>query len=177
MLERLAGGRNPNFLLLAYDPHLLAVLNLLVVPKYFFTPDIIEKKRTLPIAARRAGWTGCNIVLSGIPIAGRISLVRDGIIVPKPQVLASWRKTLFLHEQKDPTARGWLLNVMKCIENLKQRTFSIEQMYSFENDLRLIYPRNMHIKEKIRQQLQVLRDKGYLAFAGKGTYRLTGDPH
>jgi type II restriction enzyme len=177
MLERLAGGRNPNFLLLAYDPHLLAVLNLLVVPKYFFTPDIIEKKRTLPIAARRAGWTGCNIVLSGIPIAGRISLVRDGIIVPKPQVLASWRKMLFLHEQKDPTARGWLLNVMKCIENLKQRTFSIEQMYSFENDLRLIYPRNMHIKEKIRQQLQVLRDKGYLAFAGKGTYRLTGDPH
>ncbi len=177
MLERLAGGRNPNFLLLAYDPCLLAVLNLLVVPKHFFTADIIEKKRTLPITARRAGWTGCNVVLSGIPIAGRISLVRDGIIVPKPQVLATWRKTLFLREQKDPAARGWLLNVMKCIENLKQRTFSIEQMYSFENDLRRIYPRNMHIKEKIRQQLQVLRDKGYLEFAGRGAYRLTVDHH
>jgi type II restriction enzyme len=57
-----------------------------------------------------------------------VSLVRDGIIVPKPQVLSTWRKTLFLREQMDPTARGWLLNVMKCIENLKQRTFSIEQM-------------------------------------------------
>ena len=104
-------------------------------------------------------------------------MVRDGIIVPKSQVLASWRKTLFLREQKDPSARGWLLNVMKCIENLKQQTFSIQQMYTFENDLRRTYPRNMHIKEKIRQQLQVLRDKGYLEFAGRGTYRLTGDPY
>jgi hypothetical protein len=49
MLERLAGGRNPNLLLLAYDPCLLAVLNLLVVLKHFFTVDIIEEKRTLPI--------------------------------------------------------------------------------------------------------------------------------
>jgi hypothetical protein len=35
----------------------------------------------------------------------------------------------------------------------------------------------MHIKEKIHQQLQVLRDKGYIEFAGKGAYRLTGDHH
>jgi type II restriction enzyme len=176
MMNRLAGGRNPNFLLLSYEPHFLTVLNLLVVPKHFFTPDIIEKKRTLSATARRAGWTGCNVVLSGIPIAGRISLVRDGIIVPKAQVLATWRKTLFLRDQQNVTARGWLLNVMKRIENLKQQAFSIDQMYRFEDDLRRIYPRNLHIKEKIRQQLQVLRDKGYLEFAGRGTYRLTGNP-
>jgi transposase-like protein len=30
---------------------------------------------------------------------------------------------------------------------------------------------NHHIKDKIRQQLQVLRDKGYLEFINKGTYR------
>ena len=168
MIKLLTGGRNPNFLLLSYEPRLLAVLNLLVVPKHFFTPDIIQKKRTLSATARRAGWTGCNVVLSGIPIAGRISLVRDGIIVPKAQVLATWRKTLFLRDQQDVTAKGWLLNVMKRIENLKQQAFSIDQLYRFEDDLRRIYPRNLHIKEKIRQQLQVLRDKGYLEFAGRG---------
>jgi type II restriction enzyme len=172
MIERLAGGRNPNFLLLAYDARLLSVLNLLVVPKHFFTADIIEKRRTLPVTARRAGWTGCDIVLRGIPVAGRIALVQNGIIVPQAQVLATWRKTLFLREQKDPSARGWLLSVMKCIERLHQQTFSIDQVYRFEDELRRVYPNNRHVREKIRQQLQVLRDKGYLEFAGKGIYRL-----
>jgi type II restriction enzyme len=32
---------------------------------------------------------------------------------------------------------------------------------------------NRHIKEKIRQQLQILRDKGYLEFLERGRYRLT----
>jgi len=53
MMERLAGGRNPNFLLLAYDARRLSVLNFFVVPKHFFSAEIIEKKRTLPATARR----------------------------------------------------------------------------------------------------------------------------
>ena len=31
--------------------------------------------------------------------------------------------------------------------------------------------RNRHIEDKIRQQLQVLRDNGYLIFEGRGMYR------
>ena len=31
-----------------------------------------------------------------------------------------------------------------------------------------------HIKEKIRQQLQVLRDKGLIEFLGNGHYRKVG---
>jgi type II restriction enzyme len=34
------------------------------------------------------------------------------------------------------------------------------------------YPGNRHVRPKIRQQLQVLRDSGYLEFLSKGTYRL-----
>jgi type II restriction enzyme len=136
--------------------------------------EIIEKKLTLPVTARRAGWTGCNIVLKGIPIAGRIPLVRDGAIIPKTTVLEAWRKTLFLRD-KDPTARGWLLNVMKCVEKLRENTFSIDQVYTFESDLKRMYPRNRHIREKIRQQLQILRDMGYLEFVGRGVYRVSMD--
>jgi type II restriction enzyme len=31
---------------------------------------------------------------------------------------------------------------------------------------------NRHVRQKIRQQLQVLRDRGYLEFKGKGRYRV-----
>ena len=34
------------------------------------------------------------------------------------------------------------------------------------------YPHNGHIKEKLRQQLQVLRDQQYLKFVDKGVYEL-----
>jgi type II restriction enzyme len=55
---------------------------------------------------------------------------------------------------------------------MKNPTFTIEEMYRFEDELRTNYPSNRHIKEKMRQQLQVLRDKGYLEFVGRGSYRL-----
>ncbi len=45
-------------------------------------------------------------------------------------------------------------------------------MYEFKNVLEKIHPENKHIKDKIRQQLQVLRDKGYLEFISPGKYRL-----
>jgi len=34
------------------------------------------------------------------------------------------------------------------------------------------HPDNHHIKAKIRQQLQFLRDKGYLQFFGSGKYKV-----
>lgn len=35
----------------------------------------------------------------------------------------------------------------------------------------LDYPENHHIREKIRQQLQLLRDKGIIEFVGRGRYK------
>jgi type II restriction enzyme len=174
MIERLNGARIPNFLLLCYELKTLAVLSLVIIPKHFFVPDIIEKRKPLPPTARRAGWVGCNILLQQIPHSGRIFLVRDKIASPKAQVLAQWQRTLFLREQKDVNARGWLLSVMRCIEKLDRNIFSLEEVYAFEDELRQSYPGNRHIREKIRQQLQVLRDRGYLEFLGKGIYRLVG---
>jgi type II restriction enzyme len=45
-------------------------------------------------------------------------------------------------------------------------------MYVFEEELRKKYPNNNFIKDKLRQQLQILRDRGYLEFVGRGIYRL-----
>lgn len=44
-------------------------------------------------------------------------------------------------------------------------------MYSFESELRLKYPENNFIKDKIRQQLQYLRDKGFIEFKSPGNYK------
>jgi len=38
--------------------------------------------------------------------------------------------------------------------------------------IRIPKPRDAHINDKIRQQLQVLRDLGHLEFLGGGNYRL-----
>lgn len=87
-------------------------------------------------------------------------------------MLAEWKKTLFLNEAKDVVARGWLLDVMRCIDRLGKPEFTLQEVYTFENELRRIYPDNKHIREKIRQQLQLLRDKGFLDFVERGQYRL-----
>src|SRR3984957_6116188 len=91
MMERLRASNNPNLLLLEYDIQRLEVRNLLVIPKQFFIPDIIEERRPLSASARRAGWVGCNIRLDGIPNAGRIFLVRNGAIEPTKDVIEKWR--------------------------------------------------------------------------------------
>ena len=61
---------------------------------------------------------------------------------------------------------------MKCVETLGKREFELDDVYAFEDRLSGIYPNNRHVKQKIRQQLQVLRDHGYLDFVSRGSYRL-----
>jgi len=104
MLERLADVHNPNLFLLNYDLCSYQVSNFLVIPKHFFVPEIIEKRRPLSATARRARWVGCNILLSRIPVAGRIFLIRDKQVESKDKVQAVWQKTLFLREEKKAEA-------------------------------------------------------------------------
>ena len=172
MIERLQSNNNPNFFLLHYDLKSFEVLNFLVIPKHFFVPAIIEKRKPLAPTARRAGWIGCNILLQSIPQTGKIFFIKDKQIEPKEKVLTEWQKTLFLREEKEISAKGWLLDIMRCVDNLSKKEFRLNDMYLFENDLNKLYPENKHIKDKIRQQLQVLRDKGYLEFTSRGNYQL-----
>ena len=47
-------------------------------------------------------------------------------------------------------------------------------LYKFETELSQKHPLNRFVKDKIRQQLQVLRDKGYLEFKARGVYKIVG---
>jgi len=172
-MERLRSSSNPNLFVLNYNPQNLSVLDFFVIPKHFFVPEIIEKRKPLAASARRAGWVGSNILLQKIPRVGKIFLVKQQRVEPKEEVLAEWQKTLFLREEKEISTRGWLLDIIRCIEKVEKREFVLEDVYAFEDELNVLHPDNRHIKDKIRQQLQVLRDKGYLDFVSRGYYRLT----
>jgi len=172
MIERLNSSDNPNFFFLNYDPIKFEVLNFIVIPKHFFTPDIIEKRRPLSSTARRAGWVGCNILLQGIPQSGKIFYIKNGEQVEKSKIIENWRKTLFLKEVSRQELKGWVLDVMKCIDKIGRNEFTLSEVYRFEKYLEEKYPGNRHVRDKIRQQLQFLRDRGYLEFLDRGEYRL-----
>src|SRR4029077_18539110 len=157
--ERLAADNNPNLFLMNYDRDQLSVVNLFVVPKHFFVREIIEERKPLAQTARRAGWIGSHILLNEIPQSGKIYLVRDRRVEPKAAVLKQWKSTLFLRDEGQE-ARGWLIEVKKCVEAIGKTDFNIEDVYAFEKQLGLLYPENKNVKAKIRQQLQFLRDRG-----------------
>ena len=169
--QRLAANNNPNLLLMNYDLKSLAVVNLFIVPKHFFVRDIIEERPPLAPTAKRAGWVGSKILLGQVPESGKIHIVQNGIVRAKELVLTEWQRTLFLRDES-LEARGWLLDVMKCVESLGKREFTLDEVYAFERHLGELYPGNQNVKPKIRQQLQYLRDRGFIDFVSRGSYRL-----
>lgn len=70
-----------------------------------------------------------------------------------------------------PVLSGWKLEVFKCIQLIPSQIFSLREINEFEIHLKNIYPNNNTILDKIRQQLQNLRDLGMIEFLGKGQYR------
>jgi type II restriction enzyme len=171
MIKRVEENNGPHFFFLGYDSS-YKIKNLIAVPNYFFQPIVIEERKPLPPTAKRAGWIGCNILLDQIPDFGKIKLINNSIEVDRITVQNIWQKTLFLKDKNEVESRGWLLDVLKCIEMLKLEEFSLQQIYSYEDYLVARHPNNRHIKDKIRQQLQVLRDKGIVEFKVRGNYKL-----
>lgn len=169
MIQRLESDANPHLFFMSYRG--TGVNNLMLIPKHFFTGDIIEKRKPLSATARRAGWTGCNILLDMIPESGKIFYVRDGKVKNKANILRTYQKTAFLKSEKRDI-KGWLLDVMRCVDKLDKKVFCLDDVYMFEKYLSGLHPDNKNIRPKIRQQLQLLRDRGYLRFEGKGRYEL-----
>ncbi len=171
MIERITNDNNPDFFFLSYKKELKKVNNLIVIPKFFFIPEVIEKRKPLSNTARRAGWTGCNILLSQIPTQGRIYIIKEGKIISKNKVVNHMQFSQKF-ELKYNLSRSWLMDVLNCINSINKESFTINEIYSFEDYLFSRHPKNNNIKAKIRQQLQFLRDKDIVEFIDKGKYRI-----
>lgn len=167
MISRITSLDNPSFFFMHYDHY--EVNNLVIVPKCFFTPDIIKKRKPLPEKDRRAGWEGCNILMRNIPSIAKIPVIVDGVPLPVQDVVEKYNKVYSL-QTKSLSGRGWLVDTLRLVERL-DHDFTLDEMYGFVPELQTKYPKNHHIQDKIRQQLQFLRDKGLIEFISRGKYR------
>lgn len=193
MLQKIRADETPNLIALHYDLPAWRVQNVFLVPHFAFSISAIEKRPPLAKTARRAGWVGCNILLTEIPADARISLVVNG--EPANRISAREQYTRLRPLQKlRPEMRGWTLDVLNLLRSLASRRaacspvlseaegsldtrhsslhFTLADAYSLEHHLASLHPVNRHIRPKIRQQLQVLRDLGLITFLGNGQYRL-----
>jgi type II restriction enzyme len=173
MIDRVESGTMPHLLAMRYDAT-WKISSLLLIPAFFFTKSAIEKRKPLGPDARRAGWVGCNILLNHIPPSGRMPVIQDCATVPPDKVRKAFKALHNLNEIKPGReARGWTLDVLRVVENLCKNEFSLDEVYQFERELQKLHPDNRHGRDKIRQQLQVLREMGRLVFLGRGRYALS----
>jgi type II restriction enzyme len=162
-----------------------------------FSESAVIKRPPLSSTARRAGWVGCNLDLRRIAPEARIAIViarssghesapissgesRESqsrltsaatIIVPPEEVRAQYKRVKPLKEISI-TERGWTLDVLNAVRRLGKTSFTTTDAYAFTREFEKLHPDNRHVKDKIRQQLQVLRDAGLLLHIGRGEWRL-----
>jgi len=163
--------RTFNLFVLHYDLDTWAVRSVLLVPHFAFALSALEKRPPLASTARRAGWVGCNILLDRIPVHARISIVSEGTPHTLQEVRTSYDRLRPL-EKLQVEKRGWTLDVLQAVQALGRMDFTLADVYTHAAALAKLHPKNSHVRDKIRQQLQVLRDLGLLEFLSPGTYRL-----
>ena len=99
---------------------------------------------------------------------------------PKPpEELASAYKVLESHVKTLPSI--WTDDVHSRVHVLAEESgseeFTLTDFNSrFEQELAVLHPKNLHVQPKIRQQLQVLRNRNVLEFLGQGRYRIRQSP-
>jgi type II restriction enzyme len=177
MYRAITADQTPNMFFLHYKLPQLTVESVLLIPRFAFSLSCVEKRKPLSSTAVRAGYVGCYFVLDRIPLDARIPIVENARPVSSSQVRRAYNKIRSLEKIK-VEKRGWTLDVLNVIRSIGKGKFKLRDVYGYSDLLAKLHPNNRHIDEKIRQQLQVLRDLGILAFTIRGEYRLqTQEPN
>ena len=150
--------------------------DLFAIPGHFITPAVIQRRNPLGQTAQRSGWVGSNILLGRLPPDARVEIVTRGVVRDPARVRGDWRRYAFLGSDVR-SGGGWGADVLFCVRTIQQETgareFTLQHFYTrFKRELASWHPANRHVEEKIRQQLQVLRDGDVLVFIGRGRYRV-----
>jgi len=172
MRQAIVTGNTPNLFVLSYGMDSWKVNDLILVPSFVFTMSAVEKRPPLAPTARRAGWVGCDIILGRIPTDAKIPLISAG----KSENVAAARrhyKDLAPLSKLALKRRGWTLDVLNVVRSLNKKSFTLDEVYAHADELAALHPDNRHVHDKIRQQLQTLRDFGLLKFLSPGKYLLT----
>jgi type II restriction enzyme len=171
MVRAIRENRTPTLFAMHYNPANWTVENIIVIPHFAFPLSAIEKRPALSSTARRAGWVGCNIRLDAIPTDAKIPIILSGAPLPQDVVRQQYARVRPL-AKLDAEQRGWTLDVLNVVRSLRTNRFSLADVYCHTDSLAQLHPRNRHVRDKIRQQMQVLREFGLLEFLGGGRYRM-----
>jgi type II restriction enzyme len=168
MLDAVQNNMAPNLFVLNYSAE-WTIKWLFLIPSVFFTESVLQRRSPLSSSARRAGWVGCNMLLSNVPNEGKIPVINDTQIISASLVRQEFKRYQEL-KSIEWHVRGWTLDVLRAARAIGP-TFTLNQLYAKESELLRLHPKNQNVRAKIRQQLQVLRDLNYLDFLGSGNYR------
>ncbi len=171
-IRSLEEGVFPSLILLHYDRAEMEVQDGLFIHRLSVTRNSINQRKPLSERAVRRNWVGAEILLNNIPEIGKIDMIHESRIIPKETVMSGWTSVERVFKG-DLENRGWISDVMLVVDELPE-VFSLDDIYSYTSRLGERHPNNMHVKDKIRQQLQVLRDQGYLKFVSRGKYQRMG---
>ncbi len=169
-IEAISSGSNPSFLFLQYELSTWTITDLFALPRHVFFPEMIARRNPLRESAQRAGWVGSIMMLDMLPPASKVDIVRGGKVIPQTEVQHEWA-SLSRFQRVAPGLRRWALDLWSLVKNFEDE-FTLREAYGFEDSLRLKHPENRHIRDKIRQQLQHLRNAGLVEFRGKGRYTI-----
>ena len=175
-MKAIQDGQAPNYIFLRYSSQRWMVMDLFIIPGYFITPAIVEKRPPLGPHTRRPGWVGSNILLSALPGDARVSVVANEEVLPSQDVRDAWSRFAFLGQGENAKG-GWTADVLMCVRKMREMTnsdeFVLQDFYkAFEGYLGGLHPENRNVQPKIRQQLQILRDNGVLEFLNGGHYKV-----
>lgn len=163
----------PNFIIMEYslNNNLIRPQEILFIPRVFITKETIEKRNPLSETARRAGWTGYNLLFDEIPSYGKLLIANNYGIISKTKILNETRKITSLYNI-DSQKSKWKMEILKIIDQLDSK-FELQDVYQYSRKLEMLFPDNNHVKDKIRQQLQFIRDDGIIVFLSAGKYEKT----
>ena len=167
-LASFRAGNYPSLILLGYDREAWVVANVEVVFRGALTESCLVARKPLGPNARRAGWQGCTIVLDLLPATARVTVLQNGVWSEPETIRTGWREAARMFTGEHET-RGWAADVLRVVEALHQR-FALADVYEAEAELAALHPGNRNVRAKIRQQLQVLRDRGAIRFVRRGEY-------
>src|SRR6185436_7431751 len=146
MMERVSAGLAPHFAFMTYRKQPWEIVDLLLVPRHFLTPAAIIAAPPLSAGARRAGWVGCSIKLDEIPLDGRVFVIQAGAVLNPLDVRKLWSKFAWL-EKVEVEKRGWTTDVWNCVRRLGKRTFTLAEIYEFEEGLAARHPKNRLVRD------------------------------
>lgn len=120
-----------------------------------------------------SGWSLAQLESLKKPVDALKAFLKRAVLEEYPKTdVDQWDLTPEAWAEVGNELSGWTRLVLNSLNSIPSNDFDISQVYRVCLPISAVkFPKNRFQRQKIRQQLQRLRDLGYLEFLGEGHYR------